>query len=273
MKVVIDETLTGKELYTFLKANKAALIAQKKYEVKRGDAIGYSRMLLTDKGEAVKANDPIDIKVDADTIEVVSVINTTNWMDSHKDVHLPGIWKKTLQENKDLYLLEEHNFSFRGIITDHVKAYTQLLTWKSLGIDKEGSTEALVFQSKITKDRNPYMFGEYKAGHVKNHSVGMRYIDIQMAINDEDYKEEYAVWNKYIDVVANKEEAEETGYFFAVKEAKAIEGSAVPRGSNIVTPVLNVSDSTKQQPEPSTVELPQPTQPDTLNIKQLLTIF
>jgi hypothetical protein len=39
MKVVIDPSLTGKELYTFLKANKAALIAQKKYEVKRGDAL------------------------------------------------------------------------------------------------------------------------------------------------------------------------------------------------------------------------------------------
>jgi hypothetical protein len=48
-------------------------------------------------------------------------------MDSHKDVHLPGIWKKTLQENKDLYLLEEHKFLFQGIITDQVKAYTQLL--------------------------------------------------------------------------------------------------------------------------------------------------
>jgi hypothetical protein len=39
----------------------------------------------------------------------------------------------------------------------------------------------------------------------------MRYIDIQMAINDEDYKEEYAVWNKYIDVIANKEEAKKQG--------------------------------------------------------------
>jgi hypothetical protein len=258
MKVVIDETLTGKELYAFLKDNKAALIAQKKYEVKRGDAVSYSRMLLTEKGEAVKANEPVT-NDNLNNIEVLSVINTTNIMDSHKDVHIPGLWKKSLQENKDLYLLQEHDMSFKGIITDNVKASTKKIAWKALGLDVPGETEALIFDSTIGKDRNEYMFGEYQKGHVKNHSVGMRYVKIDLAVNepeDKYYRDEYEVWQKYIDQVANKTDAEESGYFWAVTEAKVLEGSAVPIGSNRVTPTLNVSESTKRQPDLSTEVLP-----------------
>ena len=38
----------------------------------------------------------------------------------------------------------------------------------------------------------------------------------------------------------NKAELERIKYFFAVTEAKAIEGSAVPMGSNFVTPTQSV---------------------------------
>jgi hypothetical protein len=274
MKIEIDPLLQGKALYEYLAANKSILIAQKKYELKKADGICYSKMLLNDKGETIKANVPVAEK--SDDIEVTSVINSCLWYDSHGDVHLSGLWKKSLSENKDILLLQEHDMSFKGIITDNVEAYTQQITWKALGVNKEGSTECLVFKSNISRNRNAYMFDEYQKGHVKNHSVGMRYVKIELAVNDEDYKEEYAVWQKYIDLIANKEDAEETGYFWAVKEAKVVEGSAVPLGSNTKTPTINVltvSDSTKQQPEPSTVELPQPKDADTLNIKQLLTIF
>jgi hypothetical protein len=71
-----------------------------------------------------------------------------------------------------------------------------------------------------------------------------------MAVNSdfEDYKEEKEIWDKYIDQVANIKAAEENGYFFAVTEAKIIEGSAVPIGSNTVTPTLDVES--KQEIEP-----------------------
>ena len=35
-------------------------------------------------------------------IRVNVIINTTNIIDSHNDLHLPGLWKKSLQENKFL---------------------------------------------------------------------------------------------------------------------------------------------------------------------------
>lgn len=258
-KGVIPDDLQGKELFSFLKANKALIIAHKKYNVKETDSFRLTNLYVNNKGEITKSNSPV--AEDLSVIKVSSVINTTNWMDSHSDVHMPGIWKKSLSENKGLYLLQEHSMTFKGIITDQVDGFTKSMSWRDLGVDIPGMTEALIFNSIIDQSRNTFMFNEYKMGRVKNHSVGMRYVIIEMAIDDEDYKEEYATWQKYIDQVANKSEAEDKGYFFAVKEAKVIEGSAVPVGSNIITPTLDnnmpKSTSTDEQPPLSTVEQPQ----------------
>lgn len=255
-KLFVPYELKGEALYHFLKSNKSLLMAQKKYEIKKADAVRLSDLYITPKGEVKKGNNPIN-DTSLTRLKTTSVINTTNWFDSHQDVHIPGLWKKSLAENRDLYLTEEHKMTFRGIISDEVTAYTKRMTWKSLSIDLPGETEALIFVSDIDKGRNEYMFDQYRLARVKNHSVGMRYVKIDMAINEDSkyYAEEFEVWNKYIDQIANKEAAIENGYFFAVTEAKAIEGAAVPLGSNIVTPTLNnntKSFDTDEEPGNST---------------------
>jgi hypothetical protein len=85
------------------------------------------------------------------------------------------------------------------------------------------------------------MFGQYAKGYVKNHSVGMYYVNIDLAIGYEhkDFKEENELFYKWIDLIPNKAEAIEDGMFWAVSEAKVGEGSAVPRGSNPITPVYS----------------------------------
>lgn len=235
----IPDSLKGKELFKFLKENKSILIAQKKYEVKKADPFTLSNHFVNNKGEVKKGNNPV--LEDISTLNTSLVINTTNFLDSHGDVHIPGLWKKSLNENKDLYLLQEHSMTFKGIISDEVNPFTKMMSWKSLGLDIPGETQALIFNANITKSRNEYMFNEYKLGRVKNHSVGMRYVSIDMAVNDDSkyYADEFEVWNKYIDQIANKDEAEAQGYFWAVTEAKVVEGSAVPLGSNTVTPTLD----------------------------------
>lgn len=234
----IPDELKGEELYKFLKTNKAILTAQKKYTVKCGDAISLSGYCVNEKGEVTKGNNPVT--EDVNNLNVALVINTTNWMDSHSDVHFPGLWKKSLSENKGLYLLQEHQMTFKGIITDEIKAFTTKMSWQSLGLPLMGETEALVFNAVISKSRNEFMFNEYRMGRVKNHSVGMKYVNIDMAINDDGkyYIEEKDVWDKYIEQVANKQEAIDQGYFWAVTQAKVVEGSAVPIGSNTITPTL-----------------------------------
>ena len=98
------------------------------------------------------------------------------------------------------------------------------------------------------------MFDQYAKGYVRNHSVGMQYIKMDFAVNDERYEKEKQVWDKYIAEVANKDEAERVGYFWVVTEAKIIEGSAVVRGSNYATPTLSTKEETEDEPLKNTQE-------------------
>ena len=235
------------DIFKQLKDNKATLIAQKKFELKKCDAVFFA-----DKIETSEANEAVIVKAQAndkelinkDVLSVKLVINTTNLMDSHKDVHFPGIWKKSIKDKKSFYLLKSHKMDFEFIISDSMTATAENIEWRKLGFDYDGKTQALIFSGEIHKDRNEFMFNQYANGYVTNHSVGMMYVSIDLAINSNDkyYRTEKDVWDKYINDIANKEEAEANGYFWAVTEAKIIEGSAVPMGSNHITPVLSIKD-------------------------------
>jgi len=227
--------LEQKELFAWLKENKQLLITEKKSSTKHSD--GLSVHLKEDIAD--KANKPIN--ANKNEIKVRVVINTTNIMDSHNDVHLKGIWNKSLKENKNIFHLQEHEMKFDKIIadSDDLEAYTKFYKWSELGFDYEGRTQALVFDSVVKAERNPFMFQQYAAGRVKNHSVGMQYVKIDLAINSKEYPDEKAIWDKYVDEIVNQDAAKAKGYFFAVQEAKIIEGSAVPVGSNRATPTLD----------------------------------
>ena len=247
---------TKEDLFKALRDNKKALIAQKKMQTKHADSVSAYAVTKEDVKDANKA-DAASIK-DANKITVKSAINTINVLDSHGDVHLPGIWNKSVKERKDLYLLQEHQMKFDHIISDKVKASVDQISWSDLGVSYSGKTEVLMFESEISKEDSPFMFDMYVKGKVKNHSVGMRYVKMQLALNsDSKYDvEEKEVWDKYIDQVVNKEQAEAQGYFWAVHEAKIIEGSAVPVGSNTITPTITTeaakSTSEKTEPEATT---------------------
>jgi hypothetical protein len=263
--ITVPVDLSHKELLKFLVENKSLLIAEKKAAIKEADGIPHvaefsAKYFIDKEGKLAKAaNNQQPSTGGPET--VLCVINTTNWMDSHSDVHIPGIWNKSLKDNKAFIHLQEHNMGFAYVISDESKGYTEKLTWKELGLDLAGVTEALIFSTPL-KGRNPYMEDQYRKGFVKNHSVGMRYVTIKLCINDaedEYYKEEYANWVQYAPMVANIADAEAQGFFWAVLEAKIIEGSAVVKGSNIITPTMGFKSAQpegstgQQQPDVSTV--------------------
>lgn len=240
---------TRAELFKHLRENKEDIAYEKKATMKQADGLNLNTISIKSSEsnkEALGDENKKEIKVRA-------IINTTNVLDSHGDVHIKGIWNKTVKENKLMKHIQEHQMSFKNIISDKddldvsVKTYA----WRDLGIDKDGDTEALVFDSTIKASRNKYMFEQYSNKNVDNHSVGMRYVKLDLALNSEEKedKEEKEVWDKHIDSVLNKEEAEARGYFWAVLEAKAIEGSAVPVGSNTITPTLEPSKGTPTEEE------------------------
>lgn len=238
------------KLFDWLADKSDDLIYEAKSQVKHADALIIpmteisSGKTQTSKGEAIVPDEPGVMKVRV-------VINTTNLMDSHKDVHLPGIWDKSLMENKRIKHKQEHGSRFKDVIADgeDLKAFTKNYEWKELGYDVEGKTQALVFDSTVREKRNSEMFNEYKNGHVDNHSVGMQYVKMLMAMNsDKEHHAQYKInWDKYYPLVTNKAEADKSGYFWPVLEAKAREGSAVPDGSNFITPTL--SRKTHSEPE------------------------
>ena len=250
MKLEIPNYETKKELLDFLVTHKETLIAQKKSILKEADGIGSYYKQEQELKSVNKSQEGSDMSVNE--IKVRAIINTTNYLDSHKDVHIKGIWQKSLKENKRIMHIQEHmSSSFDKIIAsgDDLKAFTKTMTWKELGYDADGNTQALVFDSVVKESRNPYMFNQYKQGFVENHSVGMRYVKIELAINDKDYPTEKAFYDKYITEIINRKEAEDSQYFWVVTEAKIIEGSAVPFGSNPITP------TTRMKSEPSMIDL------------------
>lgn len=275
--IQLPEFNSKSDLFAHLRANKSVYLLAKKAEFKHADAVicaPFAR--FTAESEAVKAFEIGNTtNTDKNILPLSLVINTTNVRDSHKDVHIQGLWKKTLAEQRNLMLLQEHRMQFDKIISDKVQAFTREMMWNELGASYMGITQALVFNVDAEKDRNPYMIEQYEKGYVKNHSVGMRYVQLFLAMKSDDRRDiiERETWEKYASQVHNLLEfEEEEPYFWAVTEAKLVEGSAVPLGSNQITPTLIVG-----QPKQITVENepPESTQEKAIDwdlIKQQISI-
>jgi len=249
---------TKEAMFGELLKHKDSLKALKKSTLKFSD--GFDCLLTendTEKG-VVKANNPVTQDVSQLLVKVV--MNTTNIMDSHCDVHIPGLWKRSLDHSSIKLHLQEHKREFDKVISNDAKAYTRQLAWKTLGAEYEGTTQALIFESLVKSSRNSLMFEQYKNGWVTNHSVGMEYVDIVFCVNSEErwWSEEKENFDKYYSQIVNKDDVDKQGYFWAVLEAKLKEGSAVLMGSNYVTPTLdNNMESDKSLPYTDTAEATQ----------------
>lgn len=255
MRVDLPKFEDKKSLFNYLVENKTDLIAHKKSMPIFSDVISLKTNRIEKTGFSEKANNPI--AEDVDVLRVKVVANTANWMDSHNDVLLSNSWNKSIQERKNFIPhLHDHKHELSAKVGEVVDIFGQDLSFSELGIKGVGTTQALVFITDIMKSYNEKVFNQYKMGRVNQHSIGLQYIKISLAINDSEYKDEFAVWEKYADNLINKEQAESKGFFFAVQEIKLIENSAVLFGSNEITPTLDnnlkIEPSADTQKEQST---------------------
>ena len=243
---------TADEAMKELVLNKKTLISQKKSAVKFSDAIPFSGTPSIEKA-ANKAEGETPSLADATSIKISAVSNACNYYDSHGDVSINGSWNRTAKNQKNGLHLQEHKNQFDKLISDEVTFSVEIKTWKELGYDYEGSTECLVMHSKADKETNPFMFDKYVKGKVKNHSSGLMYVNMVLAMNNSaDWaKEEKEAWDKYYPAIANKDDVDQRGYFWAVLEQKILENSAVLRGSNPATPTISVepADNTSTKTE------------------------
>lgn len=254
MKITGKTFATKKEEIDYLVKHKKEIIEFKKAVVK------HTTPTTTDK-ESSSTFKALSTSKEHDTDNVIKrtvIGNTYNWLDSHGDVHLNGTFGKSISERQNkIWHLHDHEQKITAKVGIPSKIYEETVEWSDLGIKKAGTTTALMMDSDIRKDYNSLIFQEYKDGNIDQHSVGMYYVKIDFAVNDKDHKAEFKTWNDNIENIGNREKAEELGYFYAVKEAKLVEISAVLQGSNELTPTIEAKDiepeqSTQSEPEQST---------------------
>lgn len=220
-------------------SNKHDLLAMKKASFKCSDGLSFN----SSSNSVEKSENSTKRLEIGDTIKVV--INTTNYLDSHMDVHLDGIWNKSAKEqNGKTYHVVDHNLSLGSIVgyPKDVNISIERMSWKELGYDFIGDTEALVFATKLTDKSNMDAFKAYRDSEPIQHSIRMEYVNIQLAVNDPEDKDGYKLYVETLPKIVNREKAVEYGFFFVVNEAKiSKEGSTVPFGSNDITPYLGFS--------------------------------
>lgn len=218
--------------------------AANRIEIKKAELHKFGMANLcnvaTYKSEANKSDLPQD--TDSEIYRTI-VANTYLYMDSHDDVHMKNVFKKTITETKKIFLLHDHKFETDAQIGTILKSYEKEVAWKEVGLDIEGKTMALLHDVKIEKSKNPKLFEMYKNGEIDQHSVGMQYVNIKFAADDPEDKEAYSLYTSILPMLGNKEKVQEQGYFFPVFEAKLRETSAVLLGSNDLTGIYNENKS------------------------------
>lgn len=192
---------------------------------------------------------PIIEDITSDFIEVKTVINTTNVIDSHLDLHMPKIWNKTVKDNPYSHHLKQHENRFESVISKKAKSFNENMNFMDLGLNVDFKTVANMNQFTLKRDKMPFMFDAYVNGDVDQHSIGMMYVDLDIAYYDEDSQKQMDFFNQMKAQAVNPEAADEYGYFWVVYEAKKREGSAVVFGSNSITPTLYVKN---YEPQTST---------------------
>lgn len=264
MKIDLSHIKEKKDKFKYLIENKELFIAQKKSVIKYADSFGLAPM--KEIGLSVKQENQDTF----DELFRTIIGNTYNFMDSHDDVHVSGNFSKSIKERKGkIFHLRDHKFEITAKVGEPIKIYEKAIEWEKLGIKKEGNTESLMMDSRILREYNEKIFKLYGENKINQHSVGMQYVKIDLAINDEEYKEEYKNWEKVFPLLGNQDLALEVGFFWIVREAKLIEISAVLLGSNELTPTLSNENKIDEPLKSTREKINEPSDEDTRK-KQLM---
>jgi len=220
----------------FYVKNKAEMISLKKSSMKYTEPFG---MIDTEANANKALNTNYTDDVSTGIIKRTVIGNTYNWMDSQDDVLCDNCFAVSLKDRQNsIWHLHDHLQQIGAKVGKPVSIYEKAIDWADIGIDHTGKTQALMMDSNIMKSLNASIYEQYLNKEINQHSVGMQYVKVYLAVNDSKMKEEYAVWNKYINNIGNKAEVEAKGMFWAVTEGKLIEISAVLTGANSLTPTL-----------------------------------
>jgi len=243
-----------KDLFAALKANKEEIIYFKKAQIQKSfeKNTGVSFKSIDSK-KLASVNK--SLKID-DNFYYIAV-NTTKILDSHSDLHISGIWNRTVnhQQGKN-YLVFDHDLSIKSVVVrkEDIEIFVQEIPFSMVGKDYKGNTEALIYKFRKDAIINDLAKNWLDQGNDLEASVRMQYVDLDLALKDDDDPDskESLLYNKYHPEIANKDDFEkEITYFWVISEAKNVrESSLVIAGSNGATGVL--SDESNKGSQKST---------------------
>jgi len=229
---------TKEELFKELRDNSEIMIESKKSLIQKSCDKGIS---VTCKSlDLLKFTDQLKgIKID-DNFYYIAV-NSTRILDSHDDLHLDGIWKKSIKDQQGKnYLVLDHELTIKSVVVrkEHVEIFTAKIPFSLIGKPYDGDTEVLIYKVAKDKVKDETVKEWLDSGDAIEGSVRMQYVTIFLAMNSDNPED--AVFKKnyddYYPVIANKEDFDYIYYFFAIKEAKNVkESSLVVFGSNSST--------------------------------------
>lgn len=239
MRVTIPEFQSKKECFNYLIKNKTKLVNQKKSLPIFSDPSIYTPFSKS-KSFSTKSEDQ---ETNENEIDVKLVGNVANWVDSHMDLILPNAPLRSIKNRKHLIPhLHDHEHKIAAEIGDVEDIYLEDISLLDLGLEMEGSTQALIMESKVKREYNERAFLKYKNKKAYQHSIGLQYIKLELAINNKNEEKEYDFFKKYYDQIINKESVDSSGFFWVIPEYKLIEISLVLFGANELTPTLDSSD-------------------------------
>lgn len=189
----------------------------------------------------IKSIGQMSIKdVDMSKRVVTGVYNAYNFFDSDMDVLVMGAAKNSIDQHgpkssavwKIKHALNHDLSQLPGKI--------EVLDEREVEIEGK-KVEGIYFETKMTKSQKGLdTLINYQEEVYDNHSIGFRYLDIQMLDEDSDN------WDKVLDTLINPDDAEKEGTLFLVKEIELFEGSTVAIGANKLTPFLGVKSGNQQ---------------------------
>jgi hypothetical protein len=249
----LDKSFETKEqMFKELMANKEFIIKEKTSNILKSCEKGLSVVANQDAiFKALETNKAL--KLDNDYYYFV--VNSSNILDSHRDLHVKGNWDKSVKEQQGkVYLVFDHQLKRNEIIAmkEDISMFTAEIPFSLIGKSYDGDTYALIY--KVAKNRivNKDAKEWLNDGYSLEASVRMQYVKIELAVNtnDTDSVKEKETFDKYIDVIANKNEFKDLDYFWVVKEAKNVqESSLVMFGSNSATGTIQENKQAEQSLE------------------------
>ncbi len=242
-----------KELFNALIKNEKIITDAKKSQILKS----------ADKGLSIKAKQVLK-GLNTQTIKALNLdenyyyiaVNSTNILDSHSDLHVKGIWNKTVKEQQGkVYLVADHKLELNNVIAqkEDIEMLLMDVPFSAIGKAYEGETQVLVY--KIAKDKIKKDMQTWLDDYDIQASVRMQYVKIVTCLNSDEkdhekYKKNY---DTYLPLIANKSDFKTfPNYFWAITEAKNVrESSLVLFGSNHATGIVQ-DDKEKQEPSEDT---------------------